>query len=70
MQHYSFQVVPSGSDIMHYGIKGQQWGVRKYQNEDGSLTEAGKIRYGDAQRRAGRIVGGDTANDRVEELKF
>lgn len=32
--------------LTHYGIKGQSWGVRRFQNEDGSLTEAGKQRYG------------------------
>ena len=32
--------------ISHSGIKGQKWGVRRFQNPDGSLTEAGKIRYG------------------------
>ena len=31
--------------IAHHGIKGQKWGVRRYRNEDGSLTEAGKKRY-------------------------
>lgn len=31
--------------ITHSGIKGMKWGVRRYQNEDGSLTEAGKKRY-------------------------
>ena len=31
--------------LIHYGIKGQHWGVRNYQNPDGSLTEAGKQRY-------------------------
>ena len=29
----------------HSGIKGQKWGIRRYQNEDGTLTEAGKARY-------------------------
>lgn len=31
--------------LMHHGIKGQQWGVRRFQNEDGTLTEEGKARY-------------------------
>ena len=31
--------------LVHHGIKGQKWGVRRYQNEDGTLTEAGKARY-------------------------
>lgn len=30
--------------LYHYGIKGQKWGVRRYQNADGTLTEAGKKR--------------------------
>lgn len=32
--------------LMHHGVKGQHWGVRRYQNEDGSLTEAGRQHYG------------------------
>jgi len=31
--------------IAHHGIKGQKWGIRRYQNEDGSLTPAGVRRY-------------------------
>lgn len=31
--------------LIHYGIKGQKWGVRRFQNEDGSLTAEGKQRY-------------------------
>ena len=34
-------------EIKHHGIKGQKWGVRRYQNEDGSLTKAGMARYKD-----------------------
>lgn len=32
--------------LFHHGIKGQKWGKRRYQNEDGSLTPSGKARYG------------------------
>lgn len=31
--------------LIHSGIKGMKWGVRRYQNKDGSLTPAGKKRY-------------------------
>lgn len=31
--------------LYHWGIKGMKWGVRRYQNEDGTLTNAGKKRY-------------------------
>ena len=33
------------TELYHHGIKGQKWGVRNYQNEDGTLTEEGKERY-------------------------
>lgn len=36
-------------EIKHHGIKGQKWGVRRYQNADGSLTAAGKKRYGTSE---------------------
>lgn len=32
-------------ELYHAGIKGMKWGVRRYQNKDGTLTEAGKKRY-------------------------
>lgn len=35
-----------GDTLYHHGIKGQKWGLRKYQNEDGSLTPAGREHYG------------------------
>lgn len=41
--------------LMHYGIKGQKWGVRRFQDEDGSLTAAGRERYQrDSVPKAGR----------------
>ncbi len=37
--------IDRSDDLAHWGIKGQKWGVRRYQNPDGTLTEAGKKRY-------------------------
>lgn len=36
----------TASTLSHHGIKGQRWGVRRFQNPDGTLTELGKDRYG------------------------
>ena len=33
------------NELYHYGKKGQKWGVRRYQNADGTLTDAGRKRY-------------------------
>lgn len=35
-------------ELVHHGIKGQKWGVRRFQNKDGSLTPKGKKRYSEA----------------------
>lgn len=32
-------------ELVHHGIIGQRWGIRRYQNADGTLTNAGKARY-------------------------
>lgn len=32
-------------ELQHHGVKGMKWGVRRYQNKDGSITPAGKKRY-------------------------
>lgn len=42
------------NELYHHGIKGMRWGIRRYQNKDGSLTPAGKRRVSqlDAEREA------------------
>lgn len=37
--------IPHSDYLEHHGIKGQKWGLRRYQNPDGSYTEEGKKRY-------------------------
>ena len=41
----------SYDEIKHHGIKGQKWGVRRFQNADGSLTADGRKRYGSEDMR-------------------
>lgn len=42
--HYNAQISYTNS-LSHHGIIGQQWGIRRFQNKDGSLTPEGKERY-------------------------
>lgn len=42
MQDYEYTLV----ELYHHGTKGMRWGIRRYQNSDGSLTAAGRVRYG------------------------
>ena len=46
--------------LAHHGVKGQKWGVRRYQNEDGSLTAEGRKKYG---------VGIEELKERLEATK-
>lgn len=39
------------NEVMHWGIQGQKWGKRRWQNPDGSLTEEGRERYYGSKRR-------------------
>lgn len=58
----------SNRELYHYNIKGAKWGVRRYQNKDGSLTEAGKRRYR-KEADAGHYDKTDDAGNRYKEKK-
>lgn len=60
------------NELYHHGIKGQKWGVRRYQNANGTLTSAGKKRYDRDQRenagkKKGNKVGQADPNRWVKE---
>ena len=48
---YGYVKIQNGNELYHHGIKGQKWGVRRFQNKDGSLTSAGKTQHLKAVRK-------------------
>ena len=50
----------TGDTLQHHGRKGMKWGRRLYQNPDGSLTPAGRLRYRKNAERDERALAGDT----------
>lgn len=63
MDAYNTKVIDelNHSELRHWGIKGQRWGVRRFQNEDGSLTAEGRKRYGKGSA--------ETSTETTEEKK-
>ena len=66
-------MIMMSSELQHWGIKGQKWGVRRYQNSDGSLTPAGIKRYrdeaSDIERRLNTNKREMTADDYQNAIK-
>lgn len=47
----------NSNELMHHGIHGMRWGVRRYQNKDGSLTAAGRKRINQLDSEYQRLTG-------------
>lgn len=58
------------NELYHHGIKGQKWGVRRFQNKDGSLTNKGKKRYLDkVSDYINKKIEQDKANQQMERAR-
>lgn len=54
-------------ELQHHGIKGQKWGVRRFQNADGSLTTAGKQRASGTKKRTDAKNRGTLTNAQLKQ---
>lgn len=55
--------------LSHHGVKGQKWGVRRYQTKDGSLTAAGKKRYSKGNGKSKKDKKKTTPEETVEQKR-
>ena len=57
-------------ELKHWGILNMKWGVRRFQNPDGSLTPEGRIRYGVGLSKSPSNVSGAMSNDELRDMTY
>ena len=65
MAYYMVAGLPYSAELYHHGIKGQKWGLRRFQQENGTLTSAGRERYADAIAKSAANASGSTKKSKT-----